>query len=466
MVKSRLFEVFDSLPPSDIKVLKKFVYSPFFNQRDHVLSLFNFLVVCKYEKKVEPDREAAFKFVFPKRPFDDHKLRLSMSLLVKVIEKFLIWKEISDDEPAMNLHLARGYKKLGLQRHFSKSIQTFDAQVMNSADRNATFFQNKYLLYSEQYQFNSEHNRMEGLYLEEIQENFDTAFLASKMKQACLLLSHQAIYKKQYNEGLLPEVIQHIESNDYLTIPAISIYYFYYKSLTEEENYQHFNTFKELMFQHQRLFPKMEIRDLFLLAANYCIQQLNKGKKSFAKEGLEIYKEGLTRGILLSNNTLSHFTYRNIVAKAIVTKNYDWAVTFLHEYQPKLEPQHRANSFSFNLAWLEYERKNYSEALSLINQTNFTDLLLNLSAKTIALKIYYEMEAFDLLYSHLDAMLSFLHRKKIIAYHKKNYLNTIRFTKRILDLPPGDKAKQKKLRELIETTNGVAEKKWLLDQLS
>jgi hypothetical protein len=224
-------------------------------------------------------------------------------------------------------------------------------------------------------------------------------------------------------------------------------------------------TFKSLIFEPQKLFPQDEIRGLFLLATNYCIQQLNKGLQHFAKEGLDIYKEGLKNDLLLLNGTLSNFTYSNIVAKAIVNKDFDWAAQFVHEYRPKLEVKHRESIFSFNLAFLEYEQKNYDKALGLLHKTHFTDLLLNLSAKTITMKIYYELEAFDLLYSHLDAMRSFLNRKTILANHKKNFSNTIKYTKKILDLPPGDKELKKQLQAEIKMVSVIAEKKWLLGRL-
>jgi len=97
--------------------------------------------------------------------------------------------------------------------------------------------------------------------------------------------------------------------------------------------------------------------------------------------------------------------------------------------------------------------------------STFSDLLLNLSAKTIAMKIYYELEAFDLLYSHLEAMKKFISRKELIAYHKKNYLNTIKFTKKLLELPISNRSIKEKLRIEIETTASIAEKRWLLSQL-
>jgi hypothetical protein len=307
---------------------------------------------------------------------------------------------------------------------------------------------------------------MEDINLQSVQKNLDTAYITSKLRQSCFLLSHQNIYKKEYDFGMLAQLLSYVEQESYLEIPAISVYYYCYLALVHPKEYHHFEKFKALVFQYQSHFPKQEIRDLFLLTTNYCIRLMNQGERHFAIEGLSIFKEGLKNEALLINGMLSHFTYRNIVAMAIISKDFDWVETFIQNYKDRLIENHRESMSSFNLAWLEYERKNYDKALILLNKSNFTDLLLNLSAKTIAMKIYFEIDAFDLLYSHLEAMKKFIDRKEIIAYHKKNYLNTIKFTKKLLDIPISNRSVKEKLREEIESTASVAEKNWLLLQLS
>ncbi|GJM31831.1 MAG: hypothetical protein DHS20C18_08320 [Saprospiraceae bacterium] len=462
MQKSRVFELFDTFSKKEIRHLKKFIASPFFNQRAHVIALFHYLVRCKFQQKIGPTPEKAFEYLFPKQIFDDHKLRLSMSLLHKVFEKYLIWQEVNKEEIRSKIKLARAFRELNLSRHFLKTIAELKNMQTNQAHHNADFYQNQYELFLEEYLFHSEQSRMGDLNLQQVQENLDNAYITSKLRQSCFLLSHQNIYKKQYDFGMLPQMLAYVEQHSLLDKPAISVYYYCYHTLVEPNEYKHFEKFKTLIFKYQSHFPKGEIRDLFLLATNYCIRLMNQGEKRFAKEGLSIYKEGLKNEALLLNGVLSHFTYRNIVAKAIVSKDFDWAEGFIHNYKAYLAEKYRQSTFSFNLAWLEYERKNYDKALQLLNKANFTDLLLNLSAKTIAMKIYYELEAFDLLYAHLEAMKKFITRKDIIAYHKKNYLNTIKFTKKILDLPITNRAIKKQLSKEIESTAAVAEKNWLL----
>ena len=464
MNKSRVYELFNSLPKKDLKALKKWVRSPSFNQRGHVQALFDYFVGCK-EKKVAPDRHAAFQKLFPQHPYDDHKLRLSMSLLLKCIEQYLVWSELTQDPVNKQIALASAYRRLKLPRHFEKSLSNARQMQQSSPLKNAEYYRDEYALQLEQYRYHSSQSRMKGLNLQAVQENLDIAYITSKLRQTCFAISHQVVYKQNYEFGLLPAILHNIQDQQYLDIPAISVYYYCYLALTQPEEQQHFEQFKTLIFQFQSYFPKDETRDLFLLAANYCIRLMNQGQKHYAKEGLSIYREGLNSNILLIDGILSRFTYRNIVAKAIITKEFNWAEQFINDYKNSLEEKYRESTYSFNLAWLEYERKNFDQALDLLHRSTFEDLLLNLSAKTIAMKIYYELEAHELLYSHLEAMKSFINRKQIISYHKKNYLNTIKFTKRLLDIVVADDSVRLKLRKEIEKSAAVAEKSWLLKQL-
>lgn len=126
----------------------------------------------------------------------------------------------------------------------------------------------------------------------------------------------------------------------------------------------------------------------------------------------------------------------------------------------------RENVFSFNLARLEYHQKNYDIALNLLQKSNYRDVLLNLAAKNLLLKIYVELDEDSLLLSHLDSMSRYIRRHSVIAYHKKNYQNIISFAKKIITTNPYDKIAQLALKESILATKILSEKEWFLKQLN
>jgi hypothetical protein len=315
----------------------------------------------------------------------------------------------------------------------------------------------------EQYRFTAAASRTTEHNLQAVTDNLDIAYFAQKLRQACLLLSHQAVYKTAYRFGMLGEVLAHVEAQQLLYIPAIAVYYHCYRALTEPEQPEHFHQLKKLLVEEYEKFPQPEIADLYLLAINFCIKRYNEGGREYLADEFDLYREGLKREYFLNNGVLSRFTYRNVVTIGLVMRAFDWVENFIHEFRDRLEKRHRESMFSFNLARLEYERRNYGAALQLLQKSEYADLLLNLAAKTVVLKIFFETDETDALESHLAAMQRFIRRKKIMGYHRENYLNLIHFTRRLLEV--FEKKELEALREEIAGAKAVAEREWLLGQV-
>ena len=81
-------------------------------------------------------------------------------------------------------------------------------------------------------------------------------------------------------------------------------------------------------------------------------------------------------------------------------------------------------------------------------------------------KIYYEEEEVDALESLLESIRTYLQRKKVVAYHKANYKNIIRYTKKLTRTTSFNITKKEKLIKEIEEANPLTEKEWLLEQLN
>jgi len=103
--------------------------------------------------------------------------------------------------------------------------------------------------------------------------------------------------------------------------------------------------------------------------------------------------------------------------------------------------------------------------LELLQKANYRDVLVNLATKTLLLKTYYALDEFDLLQSHLDAMHNYITRKRVIGYHRANYLNIIRYASRLLALNFSSKTEVEKLRNAVAAEEHLSGKEWFLGQL-
>ena len=465
MKNSLLLEALQTLDKSERREFSRFVCSPFFNLREDVAQLHGYLEECLWVHRVIPDKRQAFVHLFTDEDYDDHRIRVLMSFLLKLLERYFQHQMLTENEVENGLALARAYRRRGLSRHFQRCLRATQKDGEKALHRNAGFFDWRFRLQVEEYQFLSSRKRTGDFNLPAIAHDLDAYFCSAKLRQACLALSHQAVYRASYGLGMADELIAFLEGGKLLELPAVAIYYHCYRALSEPEQGGHFPNFKQLLFEKGQLFPAEEQQDLFLLGINYCTRRYNEGDDSFLKSQLELYEQGLGQGLFGQEGRLSRFTYRNIVTLGLILKEYVWVEQFLYGYKEMLEPEHRENMFNFCLARLEYSRQNYGQALQLLQQATFREPLLHLSAKAIVIKIFYELEEMGPIEAQLEALRVFLRRKKVVAYHRDNYENMLKYIRRLLELVPGDKKGREELRQEIIAEKALAERTWLLEQV-
>lgn len=466
MEKSRLLRLLRTLSPAELRALKKYVRTPFFNQRTEVPALLDVLLQS-LKSGSAPSKASAHRQVFQQEEHNDHRLRLAMTFLYQITLQFLAVQDFLNDAPRYRARLA------GLLRHRDLPDQAVLAQtdakvaLYRQPLRNADFFEEDYQLRLEQYRFNHSHHSssIEPTQLQSLSDSLDYAFLARKLWQACFLHSHQAMSGASYDQGLLAVALEQAAQPKAMAVPAIAIYFHCYHALTEPDTPAHFQAFKQLVLTRGDLFPPDEMRDLYVLAVNFCIRQYNAGNPAYLAEQFDFYREGLAKKYFLTEGALSRYTYLNAATSALALHELDWAERFIHEHRDLLAEGHREALFSFNLARLEYQRRRLGPALRLLQKADYRDVPLHLAAKMLQLKIYYETGEYDLLESHLQALRAFLRRRKSMGYHRENYLNTLHFAQKLLEINPIDKEARLSLRQEIESSKGVAEKEWLLAQM-
>jgi hypothetical protein len=286
----------------------------------------------------------------------------------------------------------------------------------------------------------------------------DIVYLAQKLRLICLLVAHQTVYQSNVAAGWEEELIVKAERPEFAGLPVVAVYLHCYRMLLYPSEETHFQHFKALLLERSACFATDEMHGLYILAINYCIRRLNAGGDRYFREAFDLYKAGLEERHLLDDGVLSRFTYHNIVATGLRLGELEWVRYFIVEYKNRLEKRYRESAFSYNLARLEYESGHYHYVLELLQKANYHDPLLNLAAKTLLLKTYYDLHEYDLLQSHLDAMRNYIHRKRVIGYHRTNYLNIIRYTEKTIRLNTMDKKAVESLRHAVEQEEILTEK--------
>ena len=96
----------------------------------------------------------------------------------------------------------------------------------------------------------------------------------------------------------------------------------------------------------------------------------------------------------------------------------------------------------------------------------YDDITYNLNSKDMLLRVYYDTDEWDPLYSLFDSFRTYLNRNKEIPDRKKEaYKNLIRFTKKLTRVHRGDLEAITRLRQEIGATSNLANQKWLLEKV-
>lgn len=457
-----LYKLVRQLTKQELRQLKKYLRSPFVTHREDISFMFNALSNCLYKGKSLPTKEELFKCTYAEAEYDESKLRSTMSDLHALIEQYILWKKASEDPVKSRLSLVAFYRQRNLEKHFQRTIRGLESIHKEQPLRNPDYYQNELQFQNENALFETANKRTQDLNLQAIDNTMDILYLTQKLRHVCTQLSHRAVYQAEYQFGLLPTWIDILEDSEYLDVPAIALYYYCYRFLTEAYSQVYFKKFRDELSAYSQCFPQEELRDLYRAAINFCIRKLNEGDMEYTREGWELYQEGLREGYFFENNQLSRFTFDNIVGFGLRLKEFGAVKQFINTHNNYLDANYQESTMLFNLARLEYEQKNYDEALKLLHSSNPKDLVNQLITKTLVLKLYMELEEFDLLDHHLNNFRNFTRRRELSDYHRENFRNIINFTRKIAALAPYDKSEREKLKKAIQETPVLTERDWLL----
>ena len=465
MIKTELWLILCRLPDKSLREIGKMTRSEYFNERDDVCRLLT--VLCaQIKKQTVFSREAAFGAVYPGEVFDPAKFRLILHFLTEIVRQYLVLQSLETPGWQRKLALGKALESLELDEPAADSLENGLHALQTTQLRGPEWYEHYFQARRDGLRLSIQSARTQAIDLQGLADAQEAAYLITKLKIACEQCSHQAVYKVEYDYGLLKNVLEAVENDPkWAGHTGIRLYYLCCRCLMQPAHQHYFLELKPLLLKVETVFPPAECRDLVLLTLNFCIRKLNDGELQYAKEGLDIYTHALKNDYLMEKGELSRFTFRNIVAMGLKINAFDWVKSFIEGYSPKLPALHRDSMVNFSLARLEYSRGNQVEAIYLLQKADYEDILLHLAAKVMLMKIYYESADFRRLESLCDTVRIFLRRKKIMGYHRENYLNIARYFEKLMALNPYDAEAKIQLRNALLQEEKLTEKEWFVEQL-
>ncbi|MEM1328443.1 MAG: hypothetical protein AAGI23_20985 [Bacteroidota bacterium] len=465
MHRSQLVELLRTFDKKEVRDCRKWLRSPYHNQRQDVIDLFDyFFKGSNLEKETKLRKEKVFTVLFPKESFDDAKIRQSMHFLLRALESYLLFKESTIQSFSTQLILAKIYRKRQLNKTAQKALQHTDQLLGDIFTRSSSYYWNNFVYEQEAYVQHVLNNNNRYLYdnVQKLSETLDEAYCIEQLRLVCLRLStikssQDVSYTSLIEKLSLPNI-------KYIKSEGIKIYFTLYLLLTQPSQ-THFNRLKQEVESNLFLLDTDAIREFLLLLINYCVRKINSGEKQYLAELFHFYQLLIEHNAFLENGFLNPNLFKNIVTNGSILNEFDWVEQFIHDYKEYLDDDHRENYTTFCLAQLYYYKKDYDTAMRYLAAYEYDDILLNLNSRGMLTKMYYELAETTALEAHLESSKVYLRRKKGIPDNYRNvYGNFFRYTRKLLHVNPYDKEKRAKLKTEIESAP-LIDKKWFLGEL-
>ncbi|MDF1698189.1 MAG: hypothetical protein P1U56_20240 [Saprospiraceae bacterium] len=475
MTDSKVYIALSHLSIYELNSFRKYLESPYFNMNEKLLLLFE-LYDHSIRKKNNGEllKEDVWNVIFKTKKYSDPKLRKLNSDLLKVFEEFLAQKTFDNNRFLKNNLILRAIRTRKIEKLYKSTSSSTDRNIEQSYNRSSDYIYAKFVnekekleLYSENEILRKRSKNIENeVNIDVIANYLDQYYLAEKLKYYVKLLGWKKMISLEQEINHIEELNAMVDKGDYNHIPPIIIYSTIAKTQLDPNNVDNYFKLKEQVNEYIDFFPDEEIRNIYDALLSFCVRRVNKGDLAFQKETLTIYKGALEKETIFSDGYITQVTFTNIVFFALRTGEYDWAEHFVEEYKDRLNDKDRSSSVALSLARIEFYKKNYDKVIELLQQVEMNSVVYNLSAKTILLFSYYELDEFDALDSFINSFRVYVNREKSISVRKKGpFKNLLKYINKIINLRSNDKEGIKNLRQEVEDTPNIVSKPWLLEKL-
>ena len=464
MRQSKLISLLETFDSEEWRFFESFVASPFFNKREELISL------CEQLRQLAPEfppgrttREGVFAAAFPGKPYDEKEMAYLMNYLLRLGEEFVGLRWYEDSKVGKRLDILTGLVERRLEKHYhfhlKKAEKLLNKRPLEGSEQ---FWYRHRLAEVKNEHFAKQDQRRFDVEIQTAADQLDQFYFNKKLRFLCELVNRQRIFQKSYELHFMEEVLACVQHEEFFGAPSTRIYFHILKMLTDSEPEPHFRAVIELFQAHFQNFTLSDKQNILSHALNFCIRQirLQADKRGYMEEALGLYTFGIEQRIFLDDGYLSPWHFKNVIKLAFNLKRHDWAEGFIQTYAPQLPAEARENALYYNLADLYYQRQDYDQALQYLNRVAFTDVHYQLNARTLLLKIFYELEEEEALLSSLAAFTIALKRNKDISSDlRKTYQNFCSLLNKILRRRPH---KMAALREDILSTSPLTSREWLL----
>jgi hypothetical protein len=469
MFSEKLLSVLQTLSKVECNRFRKYLLSPYLNDQPDLLLLFDISDKALRDGTVATlERDKVWQKLYPNKPFNDTQLRRLSSDLNQIALRFLSAEARSQNPLAEALDLQRLLEKPELKKHLDGIERNISRLLDDVPGQSTEYYLAQFNLRNNIVNKTSKHLSVSG-YAEKLASAdfyLECFYLTQKLELYIGWLLYQGSRVSEKSLELPTGLWEHLDNERFNQVPLIIVYRQVVNCLNEPETESHFKNLLDSLESHSEQLTKADLRKCYFIAQNYCALKINQGKREYYREMFETFKKTIQKGLLLEDGSLSEGIFKNIVTVGLGVGEFDWIEHFIAEHAPYLPSSIRENARTFNLSYLYFHQKRYSNVLELLGNVEYNNVVYVLGSKLILIQTYYELNEILAMESLIDSFRIFIRRNKVMSKNlKREYGNYLNFVKKLMDMKMSGLKATTKFREQVMATSSSTSKKWLLEKI-
>jgi hypothetical protein len=258
-------------------------------------------------------------------------------------------------------------------------------------------------------------------------------------------------------------IMKHLPE-DIKELPQVKIHFnAFMLEKSDEEKY--FKDLHKLVKYHGDLLEKEKRYNKYIDLIEHLKRTRSMNNPETVKEVFELRKEIIEKG-LYTENFMTNMFFLNMVKSGSRLKEFDWVKKFIEDYNGLIIDDYRISTYHLSLAAMNFELKNYDEALSHLARVKYEDSYYNLEVRNLSSRIYYELGETDLLIDYLNSYRIYISKNRSLSRKElDSHSHFISVLGKIVRIKESEKSS--KIDELLpaERKKEFINKAWMLEKM-
>ncbi len=468
----KLYHIIDSIPSRALQEAEKFLRSPYFNQKEELVELFQLLRPWQH-RFTKLDKKKAYEQLRPGQAFEAKWWNDRGSELSRLLEQFLQHHYLRK-HPMEDLQLKRAaLKAYGLDKYYLKYTEVAAKELAALSQKSEHYrfqlWECQHVLYT-----HSSDPKKRLIWEEKAQHQLDLYYWMQKLALQANIVAGTQARRLALSPTYLQALLQAVDTLEYPP-PLLQIYrqtLEYIQAGCSLEEYQ--KGIQEIQAHSQAIDP-LERAFLLMIWCNLGSRRFAAGEREFIEPVFQLYQYGVAEKLFIQHGYLSGNIYTNICIMAAHAGKEDWLETFTRDHSQQLSPHLRTETIALTEAFVAFHRQQFTKAERRLRDIHTHDLSFKIRVHSLSVRCLLEAHLklptyYQVLSHKVTAFKRMISSKKSLSEERiQAYLNFANYALAIAEFkrrPTPTQTDYDQLYEAIHGNQSINLKNWLLEKLS